>query len=337
MPKYTSEVIENAARLYRTGMKMKDVAAATGIPFGSVWYLLEKAGVAMRPIPGKLDPSQIADVVRRYEGGEPMNKLTTEFGVSIPAIHGLLRRRGIKSRPMGPPPLVARPECFAEPESCEEAAYFIGFLMADGCISETPHGRHAVSVGVQLRDREVIDRLNAFVGGHYKVRITRPDPLRPNVQQQAPLFFSHPIVAADLARHGLTPRKSLTAAFPDHLLDNRHVWRGMIDGDGSVGWHTFKGRRYPKLSLVGSPASIRQFVDYVRRICPGFKGTPRPGRFGTYNTCIVGGHASTAAKVLYSNCNIALSRKAKVAAEMMTWVPIKQRQEVLTPAAATLF
>lgn len=272
----------------------------------------------------KLSPADIASAIQRYEGGATLAEIAPEYGISVAGLAGLFKRRGVKMRPAHTPSFVTRPDCFADPACSEEAAYMVGFLMADGNVCDRPGRTPAVRLAVQIRDREIVDRLNVMLGGGYAISvIEKPGP---NDQPQATISFAHPRVVADLIQHGVTPRKTWTASFPDYLADSRHAMRGLVDGDGSLCWHTIGGRLYPMVRLVGSAAVCRQFTEFVRRASPGFEGQSRVGRFGVSKIDIVGRHAAAAARVLYEGCTIALSRKAAVAAELMRWVPKHPRK-----------
>ena len=69
-------------------------------------------------------------------------------------------------------------------------------------------------------------------------------------------------IVDDLGRHGVVPRKTL-AGVPasDALAAHPDFWRGMIDGDGTVG--LARGKYGPVLSLCGSPAIMAQFADFL--------------------------------------------------------------------------
>lgn len=59
-----------------------------------------------------------------------------------------------------------------------------------------------------------------------------------------------------LAEYGIVPRKSKIAEIPESMKNNRHFWRGMIDGDG---WVSLK-----MLGLCGTlsvVSSFRQFIE----------------------------------------------------------------------------
>jgi hypothetical protein len=53
------------------------------------------------------------------------------------------------------------------------------------------------------------------------------------------------------------------------LANNRHYWRGVIDGDGYLGIALHRGKPQVKLELCGSEPTVGQFSSYVsQRIFP---------------------------------------------------------------------
>lgn len=182
----------------------------------------------------------------------------------------------------------------------EASAYWAGFLMADGCIWIDP--RRKVSPRVQLvlaaQDADHVRAFQAFMRSTHAVRV------RSNRVVYA--FASNRVVAA-LARLGVLPRKTFSAEARDGMERDRHFWRGVIDGDGHVGWHTGHGHRYPRIRLVGALPLLTQFVAFVRSLEPT-DAEPRPqGKI--WSVDLVGRPAYRVAAALYSDCRVALYRK----------------------------
>lgn len=182
-----------------------------------------------------------------------------------------------------------------------------------------------VELSLELSDREIVDRLNMLTGGKCAVRvITRRGRGAFGEKPQARIAFGCRKIVEDLARYGIGPRKSLTAVFAGGIETNRHAWRGVIDGDGSIFHRVLRpgGVPHPFISLVGSLALLEQFATYVAALSPGYSGTPRPAGKNKphYHIVTSGRHAQRLAANLYEGATIALTRKAIRAAEVMKWV-----------------
>ena len=128
-----------------------------------------------------------------------------------------------------------------------EALYWMGFLMADGAVCGT-----TLAVNLQLRDRDHLVKLNAFLGG---------GDLRRTITERngaARITFCSPDLIARLAHWGVTERKSFTAHGRRGAQFEHAFWRGVIDGDGTIS-------TAGEVSLVtASDRLARQFIQYTR-------------------------------------------------------------------------
>lgn len=117
---------------------------------------------------------------------------------------------------------------------------------------------------------------------------------------------------------GFTPRKSLTYrpwAGPPELM--RHYWRGMVDGDGSIGKVATRSDWW--VTLTGSQSAMIAFADWANRVCAGHRGLIRaqPHRM-IWRVSVVGKAKPRAlALALYARATIFLPRKAALALDLM--------------------
>lgn len=141
---------------------------------------------------------------------------------------------------------------FASPLN-ESKAYWIGFLLADGCVS---NGR----IGLELnrRDLKHIAKFQDFVDGHFY-------NIRPVLQNNSySLRFVSHRMANDLAVYGVIPRKSLTSDFAENIPDKLlpHYLRGFFDGDGS--FHVDSRPRWV-VQLPGSESFCAQLMKCLKK------------------------------------------------------------------------
>lgn len=130
--------------------------------------------------------------------------------------------------------------------SSPEEAYWLGFLLADGCVSRSFRGGSLkLSVALAQRDEEHLERLRSFL--RYDAPLTR-DTRRNHVR----LSLLSDNVCNTLIRKGCHPNKSLTLAFPDNgYFHSCHFTRGFFDGDGSI-YYNDKVYCQPTFSIVGT-------------------------------------------------------------------------------------
>ena len=116
----------------------------------------------------------------------------------------------------------------------EEKAYWLGFLLADGCIHERA-GQDRLSLVLGIKDKNHLEK--------FKKSLSFEGPIIDYTKKSGlfiGLIHSHvritsQLLVNDLAKVGCIPRKTLTLEFPiikDDLIN--HFIRGYFDGDGSV-------------------------------------------------------------------------------------------------------
>lgn len=71
---------------------------------------------------------------------------------------------------------------------------------------------------------------------------------------------SSPRMTADLARHGVVPRKSLTMEASQAAARRPEFWLGVFDGDGCC---TFSKRGVPRIGILGSRPLMTQFAAWL--------------------------------------------------------------------------
>lgn len=189
----------------------------------------------------------------------------------------------------------------------EESAYWVGFIMADGCISrdKTSDSRR-LRVNLKTTDADHLRRLRSFL--QYEGQVATRDNGR-----YCALEINSARLAASLRRYGVVERKSCGASVI-HLNTNLHFWRGLIDGDGTL--YLYKNM-YPALSLCGSEAILNQFADYVKTNFPLIKRLSIRECRSIKQVAVAGRSAIALTRHFYGDCSIALERKLQIANTIM--------------------
>lgn len=199
----------------------------------------------------------------------------------------------------------------------EPKAYWLGFILADGCVlwSEKT-GNYGLQVVLQSGDIDHLRMLESdFGGSRYPHINTRTN--------SAKLMWYSKYLARRLIDRGIPPRKSgvedLTIPqFPKSLA--RHFWRGLFDGDGSLTIQVLGpnlGLNY-RVSLAGSRVLLGEIQNWAEAEL-GIRRqkimTARNSQ-GDSKTCVLylGGNRQVAALTtgLYRDCTRMLKRKYEV-------------------------
>jgi len=193
------------------------------------------------------------------------------------------------------------------------SAYWLGFLLADGCIS-----RREVIIVLQNQDAAHLRAFLEFLGC-----ADRPLGVA-NGGRAARLCVGSAALARQLTAFGLDPQHKHDTAIRDELATSRDFWRGVVDGDGSV--KALGARRMPQLQLVGSPTVVSQFATFLGTVSSdGYV----PRSFGHSQSHVVrlvsisGRRARRAIEALYGGDPAdSLARKLAVAREVCRWIPL---------------
>lgn len=123
----------------------------------------------------------------------------------------------------------------------EEDAYFLGLMMADGCVVDNLPGNAAprIELGLASRDVATVAWVASYLGIRKESKVSvrvKSDGTR---EEFTKCSVSDRGLADRLARYGVVPRKSMGEVY--HSFENPRVHaaflRGELDGDGCVTHH----------------------------------------------------------------------------------------------------
>lgn len=258
-----------------------------------------------------------AAVLSAYRAGLSMAKIAEQHGVSERTVSNFLRGHGVQARTLADSHRVRSLDESVFDTVTPESAYWVGFLMADGAVTTHRQGAPQIRVNLSETDREHLLKFRSFLKSSHTVsRIVLNDhrPGWENSQPQASLSVASARLSEALARFGVVPRKSKTAEVRGGLEHNRDFWRGVVDGDGSVG---FSGGR-PVLQLAGSRPLMEQFLSYVQTVAET-KAQVRPSG-PIWAIGVTGKAAVQVIQALYEGSRVSLDRK-RVKAEGILGLP----------------
>ena len=224
----------------------------TTAPINEPTALRRRAGYHLPDI----NPVQAARISAAYIDGDSMAKIAQREGVSDSRIIGVLQRASVPTRPAGHPRQYTLNEHYFDVIDTEDKAYWLGFILADGCVVN-----NRLQVTLQYADAGHLDKLRIALGASNTI-IRRLSRNAFGTHMMASLYVFGRSLVAGLAQWGITPRKSLTATAPALSEPlQRHFWRGVMDGDGFV---SVSGNTVT-LGICGSHATCLAFEAWVKR------------------------------------------------------------------------
>lgn len=272
-----------------------------------------------------LTVEQQLSVVSRYTAGETPDKIADSLGICANNVRNTLRKHGIVARDRSE-------ACTRLPHWKEafdkitpESAYWLGFLFADGCVTQHPVGSAALYVGLADRDRGHLEKLRAYLKSTHVIISKDTKPLRGKIHRSCNYALRSAYLCDALMRHGMK-NKSLSRVAPDYLAGSRDFWRGMIDGDGFASTSEDKKAR---LGLYGGEVLMQQFLDYLRHMgiakntevhrhtSSGIDDSDfKPGKI--FRMELVSGPAADAIYLLYKDPCVVLDRKYEGVLPLLT-------------------
>jgi hypothetical protein len=182
-------------------------------------------------------------------------------------------RDGLLTKPFGTKLKFYCDYDFFEKIDTESKAYWLGFLYADGCVTDTG----VVNLLLAGYEKEHLAKFKRAINAEHKLE-ERSDKMTSakgvtRMQACVKIRLHSKLMCGHLERLGVKPRKTFNLRFPtpdqipDHLL--HHFIRGYFDGDGCI-CHSH-GDRYNgswQFSVVSSNGFVRQLkkvlLQYVR-------------------------------------------------------------------------
>lgn len=239
-----------------------------------------------------------------YEACHNIAAVARKYNAPHPTIRQIIRRAGGKTQRNRH---TLNENAFNDAECNREACYWLGFLLADGCVTEKAVGQTMLSVGLHRKDVDHLRRLRDFLGSSHSIS-DNGRHVRYSVKSDH--------LAQTLSTYGIVPRKSLIAKVPEVMKFNRDFWRGVVDGDGCLSFYKHRrGWIRPTISLIGTLNVIESFRDFARSVSPGSKSEPTKAD-KIWHIYICSRHAVALAAYLYQDGDVALSRKAESARKM---------------------
>ena len=205
------------------------------------------------------------DVLEEYYVGQKTSahKIAKLLNLKPHQVYYLLEKNGISRRPLTQMDTTfsVNHDYFSTIDSAEKA-YWLGFLYADGFVSN----RHQIGLSLAKQDILHVEKFKKSVQSSHPIHIYKEGGYGKG--EYAKIIFSSEKMAEDLKRLGCVQRKSLVLEFPsneqvppEYLRD---FVRGYIDGEGSI---TTGGRWHPiRLKVCGTKAFLSALLDYFNEI-----------------------------------------------------------------------
>ena len=255
----------------------------------------------------RLTEEEIGFICRDYSDGLSLREISRDYGWPRVRVKKILEDFGytIRSSSQSKKSSHLSEEVFASLN--EESAYWIGFLIADGCM--TKRGDNSSCVTLSLSDVDIghLRKFRFFLG------CDLPIAMKPG--KMASLCVHSTRLCSDLERNGVVPNKTFITTATDLLEKNVDFWRGVVDGDGNM---YVDKRGYPVIQLAGSESLLKQFSSFIQSL--GIKTVASVRKYprkSTYVVYLAGFPAFQLINILYKEASVYLDRKFDIATSII--------------------
>jgi hypothetical protein len=192
----------------------------------------------------------------------------------------------------------------------DRALYWIGYIRADGYIHTNKETGRKILVFTQ-KDPYPVNELAAILGN----KVYR----REDVTNYGPSVKNKVATGGPIVR-ALDDLGVKTALLPE-IYQSKHFWRGLLDGDGSVGYKRRAGSPdYPFLSYIGSTVDMTELSTWLGQIMQCRGPTVHACKSPGMSLVTLGGNkAKFTATYLYRGEYSALPYKRESAEAVMAW------------------
>lgn len=198
-------------------------------------------------------------------------------------------------------------------------SYIYGLLITDGSLYLTTRNRGKVTLEVSEKDEDIVMKLFSVIPNSRIHERTRNTNFKNGYKTK--IFTNHRKEFRDkLISFGFpTSDKTINASTPKVEYDEYSFWRGVIDGDGSIGFTRAKNPE-PFVSLVTKSESLKEeFLKFLKKELNINKKVNRNKRDNVYNIVIKNESAVIIAHKLYIDSDLYIDRKYKKAMEIQNW------------------
>jgi hypothetical protein len=209
-----------------------------------------------------LTPEREKDIIDKYKEGLSTKDIGEIYGFNRKVIAKWLKLNNVKIRKNGRGKIN---ENYFEIIDTEEKAYFLGFILADGCIYAANYpSRPSSSLNLEIheKDKYILEKLKSELQVNKKI-CTR------KAKKCCHIRFSSNKLCQDLSKYDIVPHKTFKAKIPKlNLIPDslkHHFFRGLFDGDGCIYSGTTKTqRKYFVFNIVGTLDVCKGINDHFK-------------------------------------------------------------------------
>lgn len=254
-----------ALELYKNGHNTVTISKIVKKHNSTVGRFLKRNGYSNLGMK-KINHNDIERIVNLYNSGLNAREIHEKYYFDIlkdyNSIGYIIRKHGTPRTDQKLQNTVINHDYFSEINT-ETKAYLLGLLLADGNVMESKNNKSkTLQISLKAEDGYLIEILKNEIQPNKKITISE----RQNKGSQHKVVFYSDKIVEDLSVYGIVPRKSLIIERLPIVKNEdlqRHVLRGMFDGNGTV--YSTKNNKL-RVAYYGTNKLCKDFQLYLHNI-----------------------------------------------------------------------
>lgn len=267
---------DKVLEMFNNGFNSSQIEKELSITYQKVCSVLYKFGIDYKKEYLLIQENKYDEALRLYQEGKSTRFIAEKLKIGRNQFRAFLKEKGIDIRSSKEGLLLKHSNLSEEEKlnisnahkrydiddnsfedhTSEEAAYWIGFMYADGTIrkSET-----TFSLSLKESDKSHLEKFCNFL----KTPLSRLKYVKSNNSYQ--LTIGNRVIVKKLEYLGVINNKTYFLKPHKDLIDNKHFWRGVIDGDGCLGLNNVKNSIRVNLDICGTFETCECFKDFLEK------------------------------------------------------------------------
>lgn len=214
-------------------------------------------------------------------------------------------------------------------------SYLYGLILTDGSISFQSRNRGKISIELNIKDKELLQKIQTQIPNCKISHRTRNTNFKQH-SQTVVLNNYQKEFRDKFINYGIpTMNKSIIGTVPNQLYSISDFWRGVYDGNGSIG---FTNTNVPFISLVTKSSALKEELCnlLLRKFNINKQINPNT-RDHVYNIVLKNEDAIQFSHFIYQNANIFMQRKYDTYVQFQKWnrTTKKMPHQIWTPKDIT--
>lgn len=258
----SDELKNKVVELYNNGLSAVSIAEKIGYNEATVRGWLKNKGINIRNGGSyniKYNNELFTNIKKMYDGGKYTTEIDNILNLRKGTSQYILSKNDIQLRHKGPKSKINK-EDFFDNIDCEEKAYYLGYIMADGNVSIV-NNQYSLKFHISIKDKEVVDSFLEKINSSNKATLR-------NETNSYYVSLTSVHMCKRLIEIGVVPQKTGKECIPDAVPKEliHHYLRGVFDGDGITGIGKSK-----RSGFVGSINMINDILEELNEDLTIFK------------------------------------------------------------------